>query len=219
VDGQSIDFRRVAVGVLLAAGAGTRFQEPELRSEQGIHKLLATFRGRPLFEWALDAVRHAGLEPWIVWGALGEQAPQLDSDVTVLYNPRWAEGMATSLHVAISHARRAGRTAITVGLADQPLIPASAWAAVSATTTAPIAVATYAGVRRNPVRLDASVWDLLPLVGDSGARELIQMRPELVCEVACQGNPADIDTREDLQQWNSSMNSSSTSPSTKPGPS
>ncbi len=185
------------VGVLLAGGSGSRFDGPT-------HKLLTEFRGRPLYEWALDAVTEAGLEAWIVWGAVS--APTAPG-VTALDNPRWREGMATSLQVAIDHARSRGERVVVIGLADSPLVPAAAWRSV-AMTVAPIAVATYDGARRTPVRLDAVVWDDLPTTGDQGARALMRMKPELVTEVACNGNPADIDTIEDLRRWNSSTNSS-----------
>ncbi|HWW53648.1 MAG TPA: NTP transferase domain-containing protein, partial [Acidimicrobiales bacterium] len=148
--------------VVLAAGGGSRFAGPS-------HKLLASFRGRPLVAWAVEAAGAAGLdETIVVMGAAGIEA-LLPAGVSVVSNPAWDAGVATSLQTAISYASAAGHDALVVGLADQPLIPASAWSAV-ARTGAPVAVATYAGRRANPVRLDGAVWALLPASGDAGAR-------------------------------------------------
>jgi len=182
--------------VVLAAGAGVRFA----RGGEGPHKLLVPWRGRPLVVWAIEAAVSAAVGPvWVVDGA-ADLSGVVPEGVSVLHNSRWEEGQATSLQVAIEAARRAGLDAVVVGLADQPSIPPSAWEAV-ASSEASIAVATYDGQRRNPVRLSAAVWDLLPTAGDEGARSVVRRRPELVEEVPCEGDPTDIDTREDLVRW------------------
>ncbi|CAB4868249.1 unannotated protein [freshwater metagenome] len=189
--------RPTTCAVLLAAGSGTRFAGSS-------HKLVALLHGRPIYQWALDAVRSAGFAHIIV--VTGAVELELPDWVVHAHNPRWSQGQATSLQRGLATAMALGADAVVVGLADQPFVTTAAWQAV-ADTAAPIAVATYGGVRANPVRLHRSVWSDLPTEGDQGARSLIALRPELVGEVACSGSPADIDTMEDLQQWNSSTNS------------
>jgi molybdenum cofactor cytidylyltransferase len=183
--------------VVLAAGAGRRFVAPD-----GSHKLMAPRGGRPVVAWAVEAAVAAGLErTWVVTGAI-DLAGVVGAGAEILANPDWAGGQATSLQVAVVAARVAGLDAIVVGLGDQPGVTASAWRSV-ADASAPIGVATYAGRRRNPVRLGREIWDLLPRTGDDGARVVIRSRPDLVYEVACDGQPGDIDTVEDLDRWNS----------------
>lgn len=172
--------------VVLAAGGASRFE--------GGHKLLEPLRGRPLVEWAIDAASVLD-ELIVVVGAVEVPVPP---QATLVRNLSWGDGMATSLQAAIAVA--GDHEAIVVGLGDQPFVPADAWRAVAASPS-PIAVATYDGKRRNPVRLAREVWPLLPTTGDEGARSVIAGRPDLVAEVPCLGDPADVDTREDLARW------------------
>ena len=180
--------------VVLGAGGGSRFEGPT-------SKLLAPFRGRALVSWAVAAALDAGLDETVVVTGSVELSAALPADVTVLHNQAWASGIASSLGVALDWCRRQGHGAAVIGLGDQPLVPSAAWRAVAGATGNQIVVATYSGRRRNPVKLDCSVWPLVPATGDAGARALMRSRPELVGEVACPGDPADVDTVEDLRTW------------------
>jgi nicotine blue oxidoreductase len=153
--------------VVLAAGEGSRFLG-------ATHKLLAEFRGRPLWSWAVDAAIAARLDAtYVVTGAIDLAVP----------------------------ATAGGHDVVVIGLADQPLIGPDAWQAVAASTATPVAMASFGGERRPPVRLAAEVWPRLPIHGDEGARALMRERPDLVSVVPCTGEAVDIDTLEDLERW------------------
>lgn len=183
-------------GVVLAAGAGERFRRS---GGEGL-KQRALIAGVASVRRVLDAALAAGLDDVVLVQGADDLADLTPSGVMVLDNPRWSEGLATSLQVALAHL--AGHQAVVVGLADQPGVLTAAWAAVaSVPDEPPIAVATYDGRRANPVRLARAVWPLLPVTGDEGARAVMRGRPELVREVPCTGDPHDIDTLEDLHRW------------------
>jgi molybdenum cofactor cytidylyltransferase len=182
----------MVAAVLLAAGGGSRFHG-------GTHKLLAELRGRPVVTHAVDAAISSGLEVFVVTGATAF-ADLLPAGVTVVHNAHWQEGQAVSLRAGIAVSSSAGHDAVVVGLGDQPFLTSAAWTAVAA-SDAPIAVATYDGVRGHPVRLSSEVWPMLPPSGDEVGRVVMTGRPELVTEIPCDGDPADIDTLEDLRRW------------------
>jgi len=186
--------RRLAAAVL-AAGGSSRFG--------GEPKQLASFRGRPLLTWSVEAALDAAVfDIVLVVGGAVDLSEAVPPGALLLENPDWAEGQATSLATAVHAARVGGFDAVVVGLGDQPFVGPEAWAAV-ATAAGPEAIvaASYEGRRGNPVRLDREIWDELPTSGDEGARRLMARRPELVGEVACPGNAADIDTQEELDRW------------------
>ena len=178
---------------VLAAGAGVRF------AGRG-HKLLSDVGGVPLVRRAVDSARQAGLDETIVVMGAVDLLDVLPEDVTVLRNEAWEQGQATSLAAAVGYAGSRGHRAVAFGLGDQPGVPASAWRAV-ADADGDLVVADFDGARRPPVKIGASLWSHLPLTGDEGGRALMRRRPELVLAIPCEGNPDDIDTLEDLQNW------------------
>ena len=183
-------------GVLLAAGAGTRFAGPQ-------HKLLAVIDGRSVVSRALESLVGASLDAVaVVTGAVdvSEALAAASGEIALIPNARWESGIASSVRCAASWAEQQGHGAIVVGLADQPFVTSAAWQSVAA-AAAPIAVGTYGDRRGNPVRLAREVWPLLPCGGDEGGRTLMRRFPEIVVPVACEGRPDDIDTVEDLRRW------------------
>jgi CTP:molybdopterin cytidylyltransferase MocA len=184
--------------VLLAAGAGSRF---------GGGKLLAPYRGRPLISWALSNLAEAPVDETIV--VVGDDAARVRGvcepyGVRVVENPDWERGQSTSVRAGLSALGPEVRAAVVL-LADQPLVgPGAVERLVAAFERgAKVAVATYDGKRRNPVLFSRGVWPILEaeLAGDEGARAVLRRHPDLVAEVPCDGvgEPADVDTAEDLR--------------------
>jgi molybdenum cofactor cytidylyltransferase len=208
---------------LLAAGQGSRFGT--------LPKLTAALGGRPVVAWALDAARGSDLAPVVL--VVGREAdavlvsavgrghaqagtdPASTDDLVVVRNDRWASGIASSLEAAIvALQRRSQVAAVVVGLGDQPGVGAEAYRRLGRAydSGARLAVATYAGVRANPVLLARDHWDeALGLEGDEGARVLMRRHP--VIEVPCDGTgePTDVDTPHDLAaleaRWKSPIRS------------
>lgn len=120
----------------------------------------------------------------------------------VVRNPEPGTGIASSLRAALRALEpRAGVDAAVIGLADQPLVGSGAYGRLAAAHAggARLAVATYGGVRANPVLLARAHWsEALELAGDEGAR--VMMQSHEIVEVPCDGtgDPSDVDTPEDL---------------------
>ncbi len=190
----------VVAAVVLAAGAGSRF---------GGGKLLARLEGRPLLSWTLDALATSPVdETVVVVGADAEKLREVCEPydgVRVVENPAWAQGQSTSVRAGFEALGPGTRAAVFL-LGDQPFVGAGAVARLVGAFEggADVAVATYGGVRRNPVLFSRDVWPALldELSGDEGARRFLRRYPELVVEVPCDGvaDPADVDTAEDLER-------------------
>lgn len=182
-------------GLVLAAGAGSRFGRP---------KALVSFGGEPLVVRTARILSSAGCAPVVV--VLGAGAEEVIDDVDlsqVIVNPDWAQGMGSSLRCGLV-ALPSNVNAVVVALVDQPLVGKDAVRRLGAAWRegAVAAVATYGGQPRNPVLLAQTVWPdvIKSLTGDMGAGPWLRAHPERVTLVDCDGtgSPYDIDTPDDL---------------------
>ena len=183
-------------GLLLAAGAGTRYGGP---------KALVDLDGELLVERGVRVLEEGGCAPvLVVLGAQAERVREAARLPRTVLAPDWATGMGASLRAGLAALSAEDCAACVVALVDQPLVGSAsvrrlrtAWEA-----GARAAVATYAGAPRNPVLLDRSVWPEVAASaeGDAGARTWLRGHPDLVTAVPCDdtGSPYDVDTPEDL---------------------
>lgn len=184
-------------GVLLAAGAGSRF-----RAAGGEIKVLAPFRGRPLIEWALRALLAAGLDETVVVLGSSADAVRAGADLSgarVLVHPGWADGMASSLAAALASLPAEAEAAIVV-LGDGPAIEPEAIRRVAARVAegdAGLVGARYASGRAHPTAIHRSLWSRLPATGEDGARALGVPRVDVDCSDL--RAPGDADTPDDLR--------------------
>jgi len=184
-------------GVVLAAGAATRFGGP---------KQVAQWRGVALVRHAAHAALAAcpagvvvvtGAHAQAVAGALA------GLPLALAHNPRWAEGLATSLACGLG-ALPPGATACLVLPCDLPRVEgadlgrlAAAWAAEPGR----IAAAWYDGHPGTPAVFPAAAWpELRALRGDAGARGLLAARAAAgdLTRVELPAAGADVDTPADL---------------------
>ena len=183
-------------GVLLAAGAGTRFGRP---------KALVRFAGRPLAQRGAATLAAAGCEPvLVVIGAAADEVRAIElSDTRVIRNDEWSSGMGSSLRAGLA-AVPAEAEAVVIALADQPLVGAPVVRRLLGAFAdgARLAMAAYDGRRAHPVLLAREHWAGVSQAarGDVGARDYLRRHAADVVEVDCTGlgDPADIDTPDDL---------------------
>ena len=182
-------------GVLLAAGAGSRF-----RAAGGGVKLLAALDGRPLVEWALLAMAAAPLGDRVI--VLGAHADELLAATDLhgarpVINEGWERGMASSLQAGLAALDPVCSAALVV-LGDGPALAAEAIrrVVVAAEGAAGLVAATYGGRHGHPVAIPRALWAQLPQEGEQGARVLGE--PSVLVDCSDLPAPGDADTPADL---------------------
>jgi CTP:molybdopterin cytidylyltransferase MocA len=183
---------RVA-GILLAAGAATRF---------GADKLSADVGGRTLLQRSAAEMLAAGLDPVLVVVRPGA-APPLPSQVTTVANTRWREGISASIQAGVTALADAPSIrAAVLAPADQPWCRSDVYRRLIDALRASgrdVIVAAFDGAMRNPVLLARAQWSLADEIdGDVGLSAVVRTMSPLTVECSDIGSVDDIDTPADL---------------------
>jgi molybdenum cofactor cytidylyltransferase len=189
---------RVAA-LVLAAGQSRRMGRQ--------NKLLAQLDGRAMVTHVVDAMLASRAAPVIV--VTGHEADEVraalgERPVEVVPNPRYAEGLSTSLKAGLA-ALPDDADGVLIGLGDMPRIKPQQIdrliAAFDPLEGRAIIVPTVRGKRGNPVLFATRfVPEMLQIGGDVGARHLIGEHDDEVVEIEMEDDAAllDIDTPDAL---------------------
>jgi molybdenum cofactor cytidylyltransferase len=186
--------------IVLAAGRGSRMgATPKL--------LLPLQDGRPIIRHAVSNVLEWNPSQVVV--VVRPDLPAIeealvDLPVTCVPNPRYQEGMATSLAVGIG-ALSSPVDAALVALGDEPYVAehiVMRLVAAYMSERKPITIPQYGEQAGPPTLFARSIFpELLMLEGDIGGRQLLSKYPELVCLVPFnqEDRPRDVDTPGDYR--------------------
>lgn len=180
--------------LVLAAGRSMRMGET--------NKLLMDLHGQPMIARTVAAVAASAVQAIVV--VTGHDAEAIKTAlqgarVTFAHNPRYADGMATSLKAGLG-ALPSNADAVLICLGDMPAVSPVAIgtliAAFNPTEGRSIIVPTFGGKRGNPVLFArAFVDEMRAAEGDVGARALLSQHADAVYEVETDaGVLADADT-------------------------
>lgn len=182
------------VGILLAAGAGSRAGGPKALRRDASRM--------PWLQLAVGALREGGCDAvLVVLGAEAERAAALvPAGATVVVAEDWADGLSASLRGGLA-ATPPGATAVVVTLVDLPGLPA---AAVERLLAPPLQAstlrrATYDGRPGHPVVLGRDHWAAAAASahGDRGAGRYLRDQGAELVELSGLWDGADDDGVDD----------------------
>ena len=187
------------VGLLLAAGAATRFGSDKLRHELPHGVAIAVQAARHLKQQISRVVAVVRPDSMELMSTLKSEGCE------VVVCDHASDGMGASLACAARAAAHLhpGADGYLVALGDMPFVRPTTIAAVrdALAAGAPLAAPYFRGRRGHPVALSKGLFkDLLALGGDEGAKKLVTANEQKLVKIPV-GDPGvirDIDRPEDL---------------------
>lgn len=174
----------MTLGVVLAAGAGSRYGSPKALAENWLQR-------------AVSALAAGGVGEVLV--ALGAADVPVPRPATPLWVPDWADGLSATVAAAIHAAQsKPGVEAVLLHTVDTPDVGPAVIERVLRSNAAGLTRAVYRGRPGHPVVVGRAHWHALldELSGDVGAGPFLEAHPDLV-RVECSdlASGVDIDAR------------------------
>ncbi|KAA2238754.1 nucleotidyltransferase family protein [Chitinophaga agrisoli] len=187
--------------IILAAGASTRMGAP---------KQNLVFKGKTLLQHAIDTAIESHCTPVIV--VKGAHAviispENLPADrVSIIDNPNWQEGLASSIRTGISalQQKAPAATGVILMLCDQPYVEAAHLNGLmlkKLETGKGIIASYYNDTMGVPALFDKAFFPaLLSLAGEEGAKKLLYQYEDEVTAVPFPLGSVDVDTPADYER-------------------
>jgi len=205
-------------GIILAAGASTRFGQP---------KQLLDYHDQPFVRTVAMTALAGGLSPVVVVTGANAQAVQAalhDLPITIAHNADWQNGQSSSIKAGLQvinhpaerdatleffplNGKREGVGAAIFLLSDQPQVSQTVIHALveqHAMDLSPIVAPLVAGRRANPVLFDRVTFpELMSLTGDVGGRAIFSKYRVSYLPWNDESLLTDVDTPEDMKKLRS----------------
>ena len=184
--------------VILAAGASTRLGRP---------KQLLPWQGKNLLQHAVQTALEITTQPVVVTGAHADQlvAAVDPSQVQIVFNPEWEQGIASSIRCGLQALLNRTPTPeqVIFMVCDQPFVTCNLLLDLineQQKSTKAIVASAYAGTLGIPALFEKTMFQqLLDLQGDAGAKKLMQQHPDQTAAVDFPQGNIDIDTVDEYE--------------------
>lgn len=185
--------------IILAAGSSTRMGRSKQLMELGEETLIAR---------AVRVAGASGMKVVVVLGAEDKKHAEVirKMKIDIVFNPDWQSGMASSIKAGLRHfSVNKNIHGVIVMVCDQPLLTSAHLTNLRdqwISTHKPIIASYYAGTVGVPALFDQSMFpEMLTLMGEGGAKKIIQNHPDKTAAVIFPEGSFDLDTPDDYKNF------------------